>query len=401
MAEAEASDDNPNANRALSATQADDDLTGGEHSTNGNGSTQTKHHHRTAEERFEDFYQRTAFSRRPHLFKPTHARVPIALQKEGGPAAVGVGRDGLWRSRDHRKGRHRLPQDLMLRQKIARLFKPELMNLAWWIAFSFTIGSVVWCINGFYVFLPFIREQLVPNETAIGWTGWLGATIFFFAAWPEVWEALIREDAPHYTWDTASASSGSTNGDSLSRGSSTVVTSSDVDKEKGYKNSDGSEQLVKESRSSGRGSRFLGLNLSRFRELGFIGSFIQAWAATIFWISGFTGLPQVQNSIMNDTPLLNGVFWTPQVIGGSGFIISAGIFMLEAQHRWWKPNVTDIGWHVGFWNLIGGLGFTLCAVFGYSSRHWRLYQSALSTFWGSWAFLIGSLMQWWESVNPR
>lgn len=93
--------------------------------------------------------------------------------------------------------------------------------------------------------------------------------------------------------------------------------------------------------------------------------------------------------------------------------------MLEAQHRWWKPNVTDIGWHVGcmlfpsvplelhsflfleVWNLVGGLGFTLCAVFGYSTRHWRLYQSALSTFWGSWAFLIGSAMQWWESVNPR
>ncbi len=75
------------------------------------------------------------FPRRPHLFKPTHARVPTAFQDEGGAGAAGVGPDGLWRSRDHRKGRHRLPQDLMLAQKIARLFKPELMNLAWWIAF--------------------------------------------------------------------------------------------------------------------------------------------------------------------------------------------------------------------------------------------------------------------------
>ncbi len=40
-------------------------------------------------------------------------------------------------------------------------------------------------------------------------------------------------------------------------------------------------------------------------------------------ISRFTGLPQVQASISDNTPLLNGVFWTPQVIGGSGFIISA------------------------------------------------------------------------------
>ena len=26
------------------------------------------------------------------------------------------------------------------------------------------------------------------------------------------------------------------------------------------------------------------------------------------------------------------------------------------------------------------------------------YQSVLSTFWGSWAFLIGSVLQLWESV---
>jgi len=389
-AEAEAND-NPKANIPLSDAQPSNLATGRQSTAN-----------ETTEQKFEDFFQRTAFSRRPHLFKPTHARVPTAFQDEGGPAAAGVGPDGLWRSRDHRKGRHRLPQDLMLGQKIARLFKPELMNLAWWIAFAFTIGSVVWCINGFYVFLPFLHESMVPNETAIGWTGWLGATIFFVAAWPEVWEALIREDTPNYTWDAASTNSGSTNDDSLSRGSSTVMSKGDPDKEKGYQNGDGSEQYIKEARPAAkRGTRFLGLNLSRFRELGFVGSFIQAWAATIFWISGFTGLPQVQKSISDNTPLLNGVFWTPQVIGGSGFIISAGIFMLEAQHRWWKPNVTDIGWHVGFWNLVGGVGFTLCAIFGYSTQHWRLYQSSLSTFWGSWAFLIGSAMQWWESVNPR
>lgn len=86
------------------------------------------------------------------------------------------------------------------------------------------------------------------------------------------------------------------------------------------------------------------LNWGVFRELGFIASFIQAWAATIFWISGyattcssfylnltesipnmhrFTGLPEIQSSIASKTSLQNGVFWTPQVIGGSGFVISA------------------------------------------------------------------------------
>lgn len=42
------------------------------------------------------------------------------------------------------------------------------------------------------MFLPFIRPSVDTNANAIGWTGWLGATIFFFAAWPEVIEALIR-----------------------------------------------------------------------------------------------------------------------------------------------------------------------------------------------------------------
>jgi hypothetical protein len=32
------------------------------------------------------------------------------------------------------------------------------------------------------------------------------------------------------------------------------------------------------------------------------------------------------------------------VIGGSGFILSAAILMIEVQKKWWKPNPTDIGW---------------------------------------------------------
>lgn len=41
----------------------------------------------------------------------------------------------------------------------------------------------------------------------------------------------------------------------------------------------------------------------------------------------------------------------------------------------------------------------LCGALGYSSGSGEVYQSALATFWGSWAFLIGSLFQWYESVN--
>jgi hypothetical protein len=53
------------------------------------------------------------------------------------------------------------------------------------------------------------------------------------------------------------------------------------------------------------------------------------------------------------------------------------------------------------WNFIGAVGFTLCGAFGYASQSstGAAYQSALSTFWGGWAFLFGSVLQWFEAVN--
>jgi hypothetical protein len=78
-----------------------------------------------------------------------------------------------------------------------------------------------------------------------------------------------------------------------------------------------------------------------------------------------------------------------QVIGGSGFIISSILFMLETQQKWYLPAPTVLGWHIGFWNLIGALGFTLCGALGFSTSDAVLYEGSLATFWGSWAFLIG------------
>ena len=92
-------------------------------------------------------------------------------------------------------------------------------------------------------------------------------------------------------------------------------------------------------------------------------------------------------------------YWTPQVIGGLGFIISGTLFMLETQSKWWKPAPRTLGWWIGAWNLIGGVGFTICPAFGYDTSSWAQYQACLSTFWGSWAFLIGSVVQWYESLE--
>lgn len=132
-------------------------------------------------------------------------------------------------------------------------------------------------------------------------------------------------------------------------------------------------------------------------ELGFLASFIQFLAATIFWIAGFTALPGIYDTLAPDA--LAGAYWTPQVIGGVGFVTSGFLFMLETQPNWYTPAPRTLGWHIGLWNLVGGVGFTLCPAFGYSTKSWAEYQASLSTFWGSWAFLVGSAVQWYESLQ--
>jgi hypothetical protein len=137
------------------------------------------------------------------------------------------------------------------------------------------------------------------------------------------------------------------------------------------------------------------------RELGFLACAAQLCGATIFWIAGFTALPGIMNHLQPKPHLLNGVFWVPQVIGGSGFVVSGTLFMLETQVRWWKPAFGVLGWHIGLWNLIGGIGFTLCPIFGFYTSEAMVYQSGLATFWGSWAFLIGSAIQLFESLQKN
>jgi hypothetical protein len=89
-----------------------------------------------------------------------------------------------------------------------------------------------------------------------------------------------------------------------------------------------------------------------FKEIGFIACLSQMIGATIFWIAGFTSLPPIYNRLTTPSAL-NGAYWAPQVVGGTGFIISGTFFMLETQQKWYLPAPKVLGWHIGAWNLAG------------------------------------------------
>lgn len=56
------------------------------------------------------------------------------------------------------------------------------------------------------------------------------------------------------------------------------------------------------------------------REIGFLACLAQFCGATIFWISGLTALPGINNKMSQ--AWLDGIYWAPQILGGTGFILS-------------------------------------------------------------------------------
>ncbi|KAK4104266.1 hypothetical protein N658DRAFT_493769 [Parathielavia hyrcaniae] len=297
-------------------------------------------------------------------------------------------------------------------------------DVSYLVAVAFVLGSVVWCINGCFIWLPLVAPQSeFPGETesAAGILAFIGATIFEVGSVLMVLEATNAERSDCFGW--ALEESLEDHGlrllprhetcrhhhrrgrrallkDSAAAAMAATVVKS-VAEPGGLEERKGDDEKVRAEMER----RWLWwptwheFKTHYIREIGFLGSFIQLLGATIFWISGFTALPPIYNAL--SLPLVTGVYWVPQVVGGTGFIVSGVLFMVEVQDKWYKPAFKTLGWHVGFWNLLGGIGFTLCPAAGFGSEASLSLEhaSALSTFIGSWAFLIGSVAQWYESLD--
>ncbi|KAF5383151.1 hypothetical protein D9615_005011 [Tricholomella constricta] len=168
---------------------------------------------------------------------------------------------------------------------------------------SFTLGSIVWIINGFIVFLPNVTSHVAKSDSSIGWTAWVGATIFEIGSIFGILEAWNRDDVAEFGWNVhlhllhSKPGLGDESPPSLLRG---VEPDQPVKPETHW--------------------IWFSTDTRYFHELGFLAAFVQLWAATIFWISGWTALPSIQSEISKHTGVLDAVFWTPQVVGGFGFM---------------------------------------------------------------------------------
>ncbi|KAI1353371.1 hypothetical protein F5Y01DRAFT_59510 [Xylaria sp. FL0043] len=324
---------------------------------------------------------------------------------------------GIWRryqSRDNRKGRHAVvisPQSAashgVSHPRAASSLKAALggirrmvvrypvYDVSYDVAVMFTLGSVIWVVNGFFDWLPVqwpSTEFAGEEGLGAGITALVGATVFEIGSVLLMLEALNDKRADCFGWALEDAMD-SHAGLLLRPDPKKCTHHHPVPRFTGMKSGSG-----KEGSSWVWWPSWSELKTHYFREIGFLASFFQFLGATVFWISGFTALPPIQDRL--STAALNGAYWLPQVVGGVGFIISSWLFMVETQKTWYTPAPKVLGWHIGLWNLIGALGFTLCGALGFASQNQAAtYASDLSTFIGSFAFLIGSVIQWYESLD--
>ena len=333
-----------------------------------------------------------------------------------------------WTSRNNRKGRHAVILDPAQRSTESKQTTPRptsslrsvayniwrmltyypIWDISFDIAYVFTIGSVIWVINAFFVWLPLVRpasEFKTEELYGGGVTAFIGATVFEIGSFLLMAEAVNEKRTGCFGWALEHAlSHGKEEGATMLRPSRSHCTHHHSNKRNLVGNG-GSTALethsIHDTEAQNRSWVWWPsseeLRTHYLHSLGFLACLSQLIGASIFWISGLTALPGIYNHMSRPITII--FYWTPQVLGGLGFIISGTLFMLETQSKWWKPAFKTLGWWIGLWNLIGGIGFTICPAFGYDESSWAQYQACLSTFWGSWAFLIGSVIQWYESLE--
>ncbi|KAJ4305184.1 hypothetical protein N0V90_000715 [Kalmusia sp. IMI 367209] len=230
-----------------------------------------------------------------------------------------------WTSRNNRKGRHAIsidpdriptgaehtpPRSTTSWQRIASGIWEMFTSFPVWdisydVAVVFTLGSIIWVINAFFVWLPVaLPDTEFKNEELYGGgiTAFIGATIFEVGSFLLMAEAVNENRTACFGWALEQAISHDSEKESTEalhlRPAASHCTHHHPNK----------RNLVGKAKTTGTTPRpgsslpantkswiwfpsMEELRTHYMRELGFLASFTQLLAASIFWVSGFTALP--------------------------------------------------------------------------------------------------------------
>ena len=280
-------------------------------------------------------------------------------------------------------------------------------SFPWWdvsflVAFFFSIGCALFILSGLFFWLPLVAPSLdFPHEsaTAGGVTSFIGGTLFEFGAVLLLFEAINENQTGCFGWELEGVlSNHEKSGDESLRYKPEKETCDHQHcKLNGYGFMKGAPGSTVSRRRWEWWPTWHELRTHYVHELGFLGSVTEIIGATVFWITTLLSLPGVYSHLSEG--VLWGLYWLTYLVGSIFFVISSELYLLETQPNWYTPAPHLLGWWVGFWNMIGSIGWTLAASLGYCNLSGCEYQSDLTLIWASVAFLIASLILWYEALE--
>lgn len=274
-------------------------------------------------------------------------------------------------------------------------------DVSYLVAVFFSIGCVLFIVCGLFGWLPLVApsSEFSGETTAGGILAFIGATLFQIGAALLVWEACNENQTGCFGWainevfDEVEADAGTTRRDRK------LQVHADFGKCQ-HHHRRGQRKALKQPRAGRRWvwwPSWSDIKTHYIHEIGWVASMSLVIGATIFYISGICSLPGIFDNM--SIGVARGIYWFTYLLGGVIFIFSSILYMLENQPTWYTPAFHLLGWHIGVWNLIGSVGFTLSASLGYCTSNGCAYQSELALTWGSAAYLIGSMLLWYESLD--
>lgn len=278
-------------------------------------------------------------------------------------------------------------------------------DISYWVAVLFTIGCIIFIACGLLAWFPLAYSDLADDKNLVdasGWTSLAGATLFQIGAVLLILEAWNEERTGCFGWALRKALVGGE-----------LEVDPDLNhckhhhqqrrkKRKGKMVKDEEDGNQKDGHVWQWYPSWQDLRGHYIHEIGFLASFYLAIGATVFYVSGVMAITPIYDGL--STGVLYGVYYMTYLVGGVLFMFSSALYILETQAKWYLPAPELLGWHIGVWNMVGSVGWTIAAAFGYCAEAkggdgWCAYQSQLSLTWASVGFTIGSALLWYEAVN--
>jgi hypothetical protein len=318
--------------------------------------------------------------------------------------------------------RSALPQNFGLLDRLWRMVTIfPIRDTSWMVGFSFTIGSAIFVANGFFLVLPLVA----PSTDFIGQTPYatsassvLGGVIFLIGGWAGILEGLNLKRGAEVTMteamtvevidmtevhqklqDTRKQPRIQTRSENEANSSTEHLTAPTATS---ISNVATNEITTSQPALVGSSTFIWWPSWNQFSstyryDLLFLAGLIQEIGAAVFGIATITSIPGVIDSTNTLLVSISNLF--PAAFGGFLFLVAAILQITDAQEKRWKPLIGNLNWHIGVCNAIGSLGFLLAGALPLVGSEEATFQGILAGFWGSWAFLIGSVLQWYCAMG--